>query len=195
MLYTVTFYYFSHTQFASLFTIRKGELRVVTWLSQDYRIIQCQMHNSQPMILVVHTTASVGSDWLGQPTLVGCSRDCWPVMKKSDTKGTCEIVCAVQWLVDKSCPTLCNPMDGSLPGSYVLGDSLGRDTGVSGHTLLQGIFQIHGLNPGLLHCRQILYHLSHQAKLYMQLSTILNYRNICIWNKKPAIPLNWLPLE
>ena len=29
---------------------------------------------------------------------------------------------------------------------------------------LQGIFQTQGLNPGLLHCRQILHHLSHQGK-------------------------------
>ena len=29
--------------------------------------------------------------------------------------------------------------------------------------LLQGIFQIQGSNPGLLHYRQILYHLSHQG--------------------------------
>ena len=31
------------------------------------------------------------------------------------------------------------------------------------HSLLQGIFLTHGLNPSLLHCRQILYHLSHQG--------------------------------
>ena len=31
------------------------------------------------------------------------------------------------------------------------------------HFLLQGIFLTQGLNPGLLHCRQILYHLSHQG--------------------------------
>ena len=30
------------------------------------------------------------------------------------------------------------------------------------HSLLQGIFPTQGLNPGLLHCRQILYHLNHQ---------------------------------
>ena len=30
--------------------------------------------------------------------------------------------------------------------------------------LLQGIFLIQGLNPGLLHCRQILYHLNHQGR-------------------------------
>ena len=32
----------------------------------------------------------------------------------------------------------------------------GRNTGVGGHFLLQGIFSIQGQNPGLPHCRQIL---------------------------------------
>ena len=31
------------------------------------------------------------------------------------------------------------------------------------HSLFQGIFPNQGLNPGLLHCRRILYRLSHQA--------------------------------
>ena len=34
------------------------------------------------------------------------------------------------------------------------------------HFLLQGIFPIQELNPDLLHCRQILYHLSHQRSLW-----------------------------
>ena len=34
----------------------------------------------------------------------------------------------------------------------------------SGHVLLQGIFPTQGLNPGLPHCRWILYHLSHQER-------------------------------
>ena len=38
-----------------------------------------------------------------------------------------------------------------------------KNTGVDCHSLLQGIFLTQGLNPGLLHCRQILYHLSHQG--------------------------------
>ena len=42
-------------------------------------------------------------------------------------------------------------------------DSLGKDTGVGCHALLQGIFPTQGLNPGLPHCRRILYHLSHQG--------------------------------
>ena len=35
--------------------------------------------------------------------------------------------------------------------------------GVGCHSLLQEIFPTQGSNPGLLHCRQILYHLSHQG--------------------------------
>ena len=31
------------------------------------------------------------------------------------------------------------------------------------HSLLQGISLTQGLNPGLLHCRQVLYHLSHRG--------------------------------
>ena len=36
-------------------------------------------------------------------------------------------------------------------------------TGVGSHCLLQRIFPTQGLNPRLLHCRQILYHLSHSG--------------------------------
>ena len=42
-------------------------------------------------------------------------------------------------------------------------DSPGKHTAVGSHPLLQGIFPTQGLNLGLLHCRQILYHLSHQG--------------------------------
>ena len=58
-------------------------------------------------------------------------------------------------LVAQSCPTLCDPMDCSLPDSSVHGDSPGKNTGVGCHALLQGIFPIQGYNPGLPHCRQI----------------------------------------
>ena len=39
----------------------------------------------------------------------------------------------------------------------------GKSTGVGCRFLLQGIFLTQGSNPGLLHYRQILYHLSHQG--------------------------------
>ena len=48
-------------------------------------------------------------------------------------------------------------------GLYSLWNSPGQNTGVDSHSLLQGIFPTQGLNPGLLHCRQILYHLSPQG--------------------------------
>ena len=38
----------------------------------------------------------------------------------------------------------------------------GKNTGVGRRGLLQGIFLTQGLNSGLLHCKQTLYHLSHQ---------------------------------
>ena len=41
--------------------------------------------------------------------------------------------------------------------------SPGKNTGVGSHSLLQGIFLTQGSNLGLLHCRQILYRLSHQG--------------------------------
>ena len=73
-------------------------------------------------------------------------------------------------LVAQSCPTLWDPMDCSPPGSSVHGDSPGKNTGVGCHALLQGIFPTQGSNPGLLHCRRILYRLSHQGS-----SLILTY--------------------
>ena len=70
---------------------------------------------------------------------------------------------AVLCLVTQSCLTLCDPMDCSPPGSSLHGDSPGNNTEVGCHALLQGILPIQGLKPGLPHCRQILYHLSHQG--------------------------------
>ena len=68
------------------------------------------------------------------------------------------------WCLDaQSCPTLCNPVNYSPPGSSVHGDSPGKATRAGCHALLQGIFPTQGFNPGLLHYRQILYHLSHQG--------------------------------
>ena len=56
------------------------------------------------------------------------------------------------------------PVDCSPPGSSVHGDSSGKNSGGVGcHALLQGIFPTQGLNPGLLHRRQILDSLSHQG--------------------------------
>ena len=61
------------------------------------------------------------------------------------------------------CLTRCNPFDCSPPGSSVHGILQARVTGVGCHSLLQGPFLTQGSNLGLLHCRQILYHLNHQG--------------------------------
>ena len=49
-------------------------------------------------------------------------------------------------LVAQLCPTLCNLIDCSSPGSSVHGIVQARNTGVGCHALLQGIFPTQGLN-------------------------------------------------
>ena len=65
----------------------------------------------------------------------------------------------------QSCPPLWNLMDCNQPGSSVHRDSPGKNTSLGCHALLQGIFPTQGSNPGLPHCRRILYHLSQQRSL------------------------------
>ena len=67
--------------------------------------------------------------------------------------------------------TLCDPMDCSLSGSSVRGTS-GKSAGVDCHFLLQGIFSTQGSNPGLPHCGQMLYRLSHQGSLVNEVSSL-----------------------
>ena len=57
----------------------------------------------------------------------------------------------------KPCVTLCDPRDCS-PWN-----SSGQNTRVGSLSLLQGIFPTQGSNPGLPHCRPILYPLSHKG--------------------------------
>ena len=56
---------------------------------------------------------------------------------------------------------LCDPY-----GLYSPWNSPGQNTGVGSLFLLQGIFPTQGSNPGLPHCRQILYQLSHKGQKY-----------------------------
>ena len=55
-----------------------------------------------------------------------------------------------------------------------------KNTGVGCHALLPGIFPTQGWNPGLLHCRQILYHLNHwEVHVYIHIYmyyTLIIYR-------------------
>ena len=57
-------------------------------------------------------------------------------------------------LVAQLCSTLCDLMDDSPPR---------KNTWVGCHALLQRIFPTQESNPGIPHCREILYHLSHST--------------------------------
>ena len=76
--------------------------------------------------------------------------------------------------VAQLCLTPSDPMDCSLPGSSIHGDSPGKNTGVGCHALLQGIFATQKSNPGILHCRRIVYHLSNQESPFCAYETLNN---------------------
>ena len=73
------------------------------------------------------------------------------------------------------CPTPCYPMDHSLPGSSV--------HGIFQAKILEWVAMPSSrrssrpLNPGLLHCRRILYHLSHLGSPSNNYLTIIHHEN------------------
>ena len=107
-------------------------------------------------------------DWTQVSRIAGrystfwATREAWPLL--------CVLCLVMQLFL-----TLCDHMDCSPPGSSVHGYSPGKNTEVGCSALHQGIFPTQGLNPGLLHCRQILYYLSHQGSLlYSNYTSIKN---------------------
>ena len=64
--------------------------------------------------------------------------------------------------VAQLCPTLCDPMDTRLLRPW---DFLGKSNWIGLLFPSPGNFPTQGLNPGLPHCRQTLYRLSHQGRL------------------------------
>ena len=103
------------------------------------------------------------------------------------------------------CAMLCSVVSDSLrhqsspPDSSVHGDSPGQNTGVGCHALFQGLFPTQKLNPGLLLCRLILYHLSHQGSPRI-LEWIANpYSRGSSWSRNrtgsPRLQTDSLPAE
>ena len=89
-------------------------------------------------------------------------------------------------LAAQSCPTLCNCLDCSLARLLCPCNSLGKDTGLGCHFILQGIFPTWESNSHLLcflHCRQILYPPSHWGShigiCQMFLGTFWTWPNAC----------------
>ena len=79
----------------------------------------------------------------------------WRCQSRTSCKHWPSQICV---LVTQLCPTLCDPMDYTVHG-------ISQARTMECHSLLQGIFPTQGLNPGLLHCRNILYQLSHQVSV------------------------------
>ena len=82
--------------------------------------------------------------------------------------------------IAQSCPTLCDP-----------GNSPGQNTGVGSLSLLQGIFPTQISNPGLPHCRRILYQLSHKGSLSQKRGTTVQQLGIAL-RGGPRRPLHQL---
>ena len=80
-----------------------------------------------------------------------------PFLVKHDLSCLCLVTQSHLWLF----ATLC-----SSPWNCPW-NSPGKDSGVGSHSLLQGILPTQELNPGLLHGRQILNHLSYQGSPIM----------------------------
>ena len=83
----------------------------------------------------------------------------------------------------------CSVMSNSLQshGLYSLWNFPGQNTGVGSQSFLQEILRTQELNPGLLHCRQILYHLSHQGSPRILDCIAYPYSNISFWPRNPTM--------
>ena len=89
--------------------------------------------------------------------------------------------------------TLWDPMECSLSGSSVHGIFPGKSAGVDCHFLRQGIFLTQESNPGLPHCRQMLYRLSHQGVLgYIKIISPLLELNLQICPLSVPPPTFWV---
>ena len=89
----------------------------------------------------------------------------------------------------------CSDVSDSLwpRGLYSPWRSPGQNTGVGSLSLLQGIFPTQGLNPGLPHCRQILYQLSHKDILKVLNRFIRHYLEIPVPGCYLARNICWMP--
>ena len=67
-------------------------------------------------------------------------------------------------------------------------DSPGKNTGVGCHAFLQGILSTQGLNPRLLHCRQILYCLRHKAVTFNATKQTSRQRYFRWWKNLSVLP-------
>ena len=128
------------------------------WLAQDHKA----------SVYLAELKFRLCSLWLQIPT--------FPHSIMQSSKGalryfsvTCHPHCCqcnlVKWKIKILCESeSCSVMFSLWPqGLYSQWNSPGQNTGVGSLFLLQGIFPTQGSNPGLLHCRWVLYQLSHKG--------------------------------
>ena len=96
------------------------------------------------------------------------------------------------WATKESESESCSVVSDSLQphGLYSPWHSPGKNTGVGSLSLIQGIFQTQGLNPGLSHCRWILYQLSYKGNL----DSVLKNRDVTLPTKVRVVKAMILPV-
>ena len=75
-------------------------------------------------------------------------------------------------------------MDCSPPGSSVHGDFPGKNTGMGCYIFFKGFFPTQASNPGLLHCRLILYHMCQLVVQWEEQETLILLLG---WEDSPGI--------
>ena len=141
--------------------------RLMLWWSPDPRVLPlCLLVISScltlvPLSLICHCCTN--PNWYRAPSwyLIEAPTDTRDLYTIEQSYQKCIIGSESLLLATQSCLTLCDTMDCRQPDC--LWNSLGKNTEVGGHSLHQGMFPTQGSNLDLLHCRQILYHLSHQG--------------------------------
>ena len=107
--------------------------------------------------------------------LIFCQQRLWPVVELLKyplaTSQSCIVPFPVRVCESESHIVL---SDSLWPHSlYSPWNSLDQNTGVGSLSLLQGIFPTQGSNPGLPHCRQILYQLSQGKHIQYSMSNLI----------------------
>ena len=160
---SIFFYNQEHHNWASLVAQRLKRLPAMweTWVrslgQEDPLDKEMATHSSILAWRIPWTEESGGLQSIGSQR-VGHERSNWTCIHTYQ--------CLYKWscccLVTKSCPALATSwtVAARLLGPW---DSPGKNTGVGGHSLLQGIFLTQGLNPGLLHQQVDSLSLSHQG--------------------------------
>ena len=104
--------------------------------------------------------------------------------------GVCVCACVCMYLlmcmkvkvkVTQLCPTLCDPMDCSFPGSSVHGDSPGKNTGMGSCSFLHRVFSTQGVKPGSPSLQVDPSCLSHQGSLCVCANIFECICVSCVW--------------